>query len=43
MTIENVRFHEWTMRRKEIEQDLQLANEVQRAFLAQVAAGHRGI
>ncbi len=33
MTIENAQFHEWAMRRKEIEHDLQLANEVQRAFL----------
>jgi len=33
MTIENAQFHEWVMRRKEMDQDLQLANEVQRAFL----------
>jgi len=33
MTIENAQFHEWAMRRKEIEHDLQLAKEVQRAFL----------
>lgn len=33
MTIENAQFHEWVIRRKEIDQDLQLANEVQRAFL----------
>lgn len=33
MTIENAQFHDWLIRRKEVDQDLQLANEVQRAFL----------
>ncbi len=33
MTIENAQFHEWAMRRKELELDLELANEVQQAFL----------
>lgn len=37
MTVENAQFHEWAMRRKEIELDLQLANEVQRAFLPKSA------
>ena len=41
IAIENARFHEWAVRQKLVERDLELAHEVQQADPAPRAALHR--